>query len=87
MIGEGDIPCVSVTDIEKDLWAKMLYNCALNPLGAILDMPYGVLADIRAGKRTEIGALTDAVLGLAEKQNISVPYNRAVYDIMKFLER
>jgi 2-dehydropantoate 2-reductase len=22
----------------------MLYNCALNPLGAILDVPYGALA-------------------------------------------
>jgi len=23
----------------------MLYNCALNPLGALLDVPYGVLAE------------------------------------------
>lgn len=43
-IAEGGIPCVTAGDIEKDLWAKMLYNCALNPLGAILDVPYGVLA-------------------------------------------
>jgi 2-dehydropantoate 2-reductase len=41
----GDIPCQSTKTIEKDLWAKMLYNCALNPLGAILDVPYGTLAD------------------------------------------
>jgi len=44
-IAEGGIPCVTVGDIEKDLWAKMLYNCALNPLGAILDVPYGSLAE------------------------------------------
>jgi 2-dehydropantoate 2-reductase len=44
-IAEGGIPAVTVGDIEKDLWAKMLYNCALNPLGAILDVPYGVLAE------------------------------------------
>jgi 2-dehydropantoate 2-reductase len=44
-IAEGGIPCVTVSDIEKDLWAKMLYNCALNPLGAILDVPYGRLAE------------------------------------------
>jgi len=31
--------------IRTDLWAKTLYNCALNPLGAILDMPYGRLAN------------------------------------------
>jgi 2-dehydropantoate 2-reductase len=44
-INAGDIPCVTTDTIEKDLWAKMLYNCALNPLGAILDVPYGALAD------------------------------------------
>jgi 2-dehydropantoate 2-reductase len=43
-IDAGGIPCTAWKDIDKDLWAKMLYNCALNPLGAILDVPYGVLA-------------------------------------------
>ncbi len=41
----GGIPCETTTSIEKDLWAKMLYNCALNPLGAILGVPYGALAE------------------------------------------
>ncbi len=44
-IREGGIPCEKTGSIEKDLWAKMLYNCALNPLGAILGVPYGALAD------------------------------------------
>jgi 2-dehydropantoate 2-reductase len=44
-ITKGDIPCEPTNEIEKDLWAKMLYNCALNSLGAILDVPYGVLAE------------------------------------------
>jgi len=43
-ITNGGVPCQITQTIEKDLWAKMLYNCALNPLGAILDVPYGVLA-------------------------------------------
>jgi len=30
--------------IRANLWAKTLYNCALNPLGAILDVCYGELA-------------------------------------------
>ncbi|HXK56880.1 MAG TPA: ketopantoate reductase family protein [Gammaproteobacteria bacterium] len=30
--------------IRTNLWAKTLYNCALNPLGAILGVPYGELA-------------------------------------------
>ncbi|MBN2020131.1 MAG: 2-dehydropantoate 2-reductase [Sedimentisphaerales bacterium] len=141
-IAEGGIPCATVSDIEKDLWAKMLYNCALNPLGAILDVPYGALAengwsrdlmnriveevfavmkaagfsthrgsaegflkvfydklvpdtaghksstlqDIEAGKKTEIDALTGEVIAMAEKNKVVVPYNRAIYGIIKFLE-
>ncbi len=141
-IAEGGIPCVTVPDIEKDLWAKMLYNCALNPLGAILDVPYGALAenpysrdlmnriveevfvvmaaagfqtrwqsadgflkvfydklvpdtashksstlqDIAVGKKTEIDALTGAVLVLADKYRIEVPYCRSIYAIIKFVE-
>jgi 2-dehydropantoate 2-reductase len=44
-ISKGDIPCEVAGDIGKDLWAKMLYNCALNPLGAILNVPYGELGE------------------------------------------
>jgi 2-dehydropantoate 2-reductase len=138
----GGIPCESTAAIEKDLWAKMLYNCALNPLGAILGVPYGALAeaattrslmdrivaevfavltaagyrthwqgprqflevfyarlvpdtaehksstlqDLTAGKRTEIEALNGAVIQLAQKHGIPVPYNLAVYNLIKFLE-
>lgn len=45
LVTKGGIPSEKTNNIEKDLWAKMLYNCALNPLGAILDVPYGILAD------------------------------------------
>ncbi|MCL5279783.1 MAG: ketopantoate reductase family protein [Planctomycetes bacterium] len=141
-IREGGIPCECTEAIEKDLWAKMLYNCALNPLGAILGVPYGALAaaastralmdriveevfavmiasgyrthwqeprqflevfyrhlvpdtaehksstlqDLAAGKRTEIEALNGAVIHLAQKHGIAVPYNLAVYNLIKFLE-
>jgi len=141
-IDKGGIPCEATNNIEKDLWAKMLYNCALNPLGAILDVPYGVLAekgsartimkgiveevfdvmkaagyethwqspkdflevfyeklvpdtaehksstlqDILAKKRTEIDALNGAVIRLAEKYGVRVPYNSVVYNIVKFIE-
>ena len=141
-IDRGDIPCEITDEIEKDIWAKMLYNCALNPLGAILDVPYGKLAehsstrnimdgivrevflvmkkagfkthwqkaddylhlfyeklvpatadhrsstlqDIQAKKRTEIDALNGVVIKLAKENNIDVPYNIAVYNMVKFIE-
>ena len=142
LIAHGGIPCEITNDIEKDLWAKMLYNCALNGLGAILNVPYGVLGeydhtrtimqgiieeiyfvmdkagyrthwvsataygdafyarllpptaqhesstlqDIRARKRTEIDALNGAIIHLAEKSEISIPHNRLIYNMIKFIE-
>jgi len=142
LINSGDIPCRTTDRIDKDIWAKMLYNCALNPLGAILDVPYGKLAereftrtimngiveevfnvmtlagyqthwqsakdflevfyaelvpdtaehksstlqDIAAKKPTEIEALNGAVIKLAEKFAVDVPYNLVVYNIIKFIE-
>ncbi|MBN2533832.1 MAG: 2-dehydropantoate 2-reductase [Spirochaetales bacterium] len=44
-ISNGDLPCSLSSAIGKDLWAKMLYNCPLNPLGAILGIPYGRLSE------------------------------------------
>lgn len=141
-IREGGIPCEVTDAVERDLWAKMLYNCALNPLGAILHVPYGALADegstrllmsqivgevfgvmsaagyrthwkrpedflqvfyeklvsdtaehrssmlqdVSAGRRTEIEALNGAILKLAERHGIEVPYNRAVYNLIRFIE-
>lgn len=38
-------PCQAVEDIHKSLYAKLLYNCALNPLGAVLGVNYGPLAE------------------------------------------
>lgn len=44
-ITDGGIPSEITDDIQKALWAKMLYNCTLNPLGAILDVKYGKLTE------------------------------------------
>ncbi|HOX37285.1 MAG TPA: ketopantoate reductase family protein [Candidatus Brocadiia bacterium] len=37
------IPCDAADDVSKYLWAKVLYNSSLNPLGAMLDTHYGAL--------------------------------------------
>jgi 2-dehydropantoate 2-reductase len=43
-IAAGGIPAETNGDIAGELWEKALYNCALNPLGALLAVPYGELA-------------------------------------------
>lgn len=42
---EGGIPTETTDDMHGVLWAKMLYNCALNPLGAIAGRRYGELVE------------------------------------------
>jgi 2-dehydropantoate 2-reductase len=56
-IAQGDIPCSAVSEIEKDLWAKMLFNCPLNPLGAIFGVPYGTL-----GERAESRKIMEMII-------------------------
>jgi 2-dehydropantoate 2-reductase len=45
MINKAGHPALAVADIHQSLFAKLLYNCALNPLGAILGVHYGALAE------------------------------------------
>ncbi len=97
-ISEGGIQSKVTTEIGKYLWAKMLYNCALNPLGALLDVFYSrlvpdtaqhrssMLQDIKAGKQTQIDALNGAVIELVKMHDIDVPYNSVGYNLVKFLE-
>ncbi len=44
------------------------------------------LQDLRDGRRTEIGALNGAVVSLGKSLDVSVPINRAVVDMIQFLE-
>ena len=45
LITASGINCEVTDEVDKYLWAKMLYNCTLNPLGAILDVTYGQLTE------------------------------------------
>ena len=141
-ISRGGIPCEPTDQIAEDLWAKLLYNGLLNPLGAIFEVAYGELAahtearhtmaalageifdvmeasgfrthwksaaeyledfyerlipitaahesstlqDLRAGKRTEIDALTGAVVKLGEEHGVPVPVNRTLLAMVRFIE-
>ncbi|MBN1591117.1 MAG: 2-dehydropantoate 2-reductase [Pirellulales bacterium] len=142
LITEGGIPAQATPTIERDLWAKMLYNCCLNPLGAVLQVKYGrlgdseatkaimneiagevftvmraaghethwdsavsflaafygqmlpatyahrssMLQDLTAGRRTEIDAMSGAVVELGERFGRPTPYNRAMRDLVRFKE-
>ncbi|MCL4219102.1 MAG: 2-dehydropantoate 2-reductase, partial [Candidatus Hydrogenedentes bacterium] len=40
---QAGMPTVFTDDIARVLWAKVAYNCALNPLSAMLNAPYGAM--------------------------------------------
>ncbi len=42
---QAGLPAVAVRDVESLLWAKVIYNCALNPLASLLECHYGLLAE------------------------------------------
>lgn len=57
-LSKAGLPAIAVPDVQQSLHAKLLYNCALNPLGAILGVAYGRLA---ASEQTRM--LMDQVIG------------------------
>lgn len=42
-LAAAGVPAEASETIVAELWAKVLYNAALNPLGALLGLPYGAL--------------------------------------------
>lgn len=58
-ISSGGIPCEVSDRLSEYLWAKMLYNCALNPLGAILGVNYGRLTENEYSKSIMNSAIAE----------------------------
>ncbi|MCB1761319.1 MAG: ketopantoate reductase family protein [Gammaproteobacteria bacterium] len=61
--------------IQTQLWAKTLYNCALNPLGAILDLPYGALA--AAPSWSIIEHLIEEAFRVCRAETVELPWSDA----------
>jgi 2-dehydropantoate 2-reductase len=81
----GGLPTETTSRIAEILWAKLLYNGCLNPLGAILEVPYGELAEsahtreIIAAVATETFAVMHAA-GYAARWPDPAAYLASLYD-------
>lgn len=64
---EGGIPAETRADMRAVLFEKMLYNCALNPVGALTGRRYGELTEDPTTRRIVDGVIREifAVLGAA----------------------
>ena len=59
-LSAAGIATVRTRDLGAELWTKVFYNAALNPLGALFALPYGALA-----ADADARAIMDAVIGEA----------------------
>ncbi len=73
IIDRAGVPAVYTDRLPELLWAKIFYNGALNPLGALLRVHYGALAE-----HPESRALMDAVIGeafaVARAEGVALPW-------------
>lgn len=51
-MGAAGVPTEYADNIDTMLWYKLAYNCSLNPLSALLDVPYGGLLETEDRKQT-----------------------------------
>jgi 2-dehydropantoate 2-reductase len=84
-LNEAGIPTALVDNILTHIWEKVLYNCALNPLGAILGVTYGELAT-SPHSRDLMFALIDEIYRVAAVKQIPLQHPTARTYFQHFLE-
>ncbi|MGI9536290.1 MAG: ketopantoate reductase family protein [Desulfocapsaceae bacterium] len=72
-IARAGLPCIAVEDIHQALFVKLLYNCALNPLGAVLGANYGTLGDVPE-TRTIMDAIVDETFAVVSAMGAKLPW-------------
>ncbi len=65
------IPSEPTANLAGELWAKVFYNAALNPLGALLGVPYGHLAE-DADTRALMDAAIDEAFAVARASGVAL---------------
>ncbi|HKD65332.1 MAG TPA: 2-dehydropantoate 2-reductase [Candidatus Binataceae bacterium] len=76
MLEAAGIPTLPAGDIRPWLWAKLFYNAALNPLGALLKLHYGALGD-DAELRRIMDAIVAEAFAVAQCSGLHLPYDSA----------
>ena len=85
-LNRAGIPATLVDNIITHIWEKALYNCALNPLGAILSVTYGELAD-SPHTRELMSVIIEEIYQVAAVRRIPLQYPTTLEYFQHFLER
>lgn len=70
------LPTVYTEHVATLLWGKVAYNCALNPLSALLDVPYGVLKET-AHTRETMREVVEELYAVAGAMDVPLEPRRA----------
>jgi 2-dehydropantoate 2-reductase len=84
--GAAGIASLASDSILAALWGKVFYNAALNPLGALLGLRYGELADEPEYCRIMDRVITEAY-DVARAQGVALPWARVEEYLQLFYER
>ena len=76
MLDAAGVPAVGVDDIMPVLWSKILYNVALNPLGALLQQHYGALAE-DPDLRPIMDRAIEEAFAVARALEVALPFSNA----------
>lgn len=77
---------VSQEEIRAAIWVKVLYNSALNPLSAILEVPYGKLGRSLETRKI-MRKVLEEIFQVMEKKGIVVPFKDSDDYYRFFLEK
>ncbi len=76
VVNKSGIPARYDPNVYQILWDKIIYNCALNPLGAILEKNYGFLAE-NSETREIMNNIIDEIFLVAQKNNIKLRWKNS----------
>ena len=74
IIDRAGIPAVHTDRLAALLWAKVFYNAALNPLGALLGVHYGALPE-HDESRALMDAVIDEAFAVARAEDVALPWS------------
>jgi len=72
LVREAGIPVEGTPAIRTEIWGKTMYNCALNPLGALMNVPYGRLAEPHAWSIIE--SIVREVFAVARAEGVELAW-------------
>jgi 2-dehydropantoate 2-reductase len=76
IIDAAGIECAPTADVLAALWAKVFYNAALNPLGALLGLRYGELA-AQPRHRKVMDRVVEEAFAVAQAEGVALSWSSA----------